>query len=257
MNDPHVKALVYDLKTSGRLYFINPDSLEHEIDLFRFTLGSDIARFEMKEHFASEGEAKRAVESFIESWELLFALENNGRDVWLEFKSAEIIDRNPSAEVQSLYAPSIQLGILVGASAEITVGRQDYPRIPTHFVATLDVQTLWNRYKHYSDGKESLATMAYFCLKMAEHTVGGNRDMAKKTLNISGKVLDTIQRLSNTRGNANTARKFFQESILKPFTAKEKHWLQTAVRKMIQRVGEHGAGAPLPKITMESLPEIE
>ena len=211
----------------------------------------------MKEHFALEDEAKRAVGSFTESWETLYALENNGQDVWLEFENAEVVDRNPTIGVHSLYASSVQLSAVFSDSITVTVGRQNYPKTPKNFIATPDVQMLWNRYEHYSDGKESLATMAYFCLKMVEHIAGGNRDMARKTFNISGKVLDTIQKLSNTRGDAKTARKFFQESSLKPFTAKERDWLQTAVRKMIQRVGEHAAGAPLPKITIEDLPELE
>lgn len=98
--------------------------------------------------------------------------------------------------------------------------------------------------------------MAYFVLDLLQ-TTAGSRENAAQTFQISMGVLDTMGRLSSTKGDEMTARKAprtgeqFQE-----LTGPESAWLEAAVRRVIHRWGEHDSGSPLIMITLADLPTL-
>jgi len=42
------------------------------------------------------------------------------------------------------------------------IDTSNFPAVPTDFIADRDVVSLWNRYEGFKDGREPLASMAYF-----------------------------------------------------------------------------------------------
>lgn len=134
MNDPHVQALLYRVVQDGRPYYEDTRPLEHDTAQFRVNVDKLIARFEMKDHFATVEEARHKVEEFIAEWEL--QADANPKlgpgEFRLVFESAEMIDRNPTQ--------------LSGQAANFTItpsdggvlfGRGTYPEPPKSWPQTI------------------------------------------------------------------------------------------------------------------------
>jgi hypothetical protein len=97
--------------------------------------------------------------------------------------------------------------------------------------------------------------MADAVLTLLESVAGGRREAAS-TFQVDSRVLDTIARLSSTKGDAVTARKFKQGLQVDPLSGGESSWLEAAVRQLVRRVGEHAAGVRLSRIKMHDLPPL-
>ena len=67
---------------------------------------------------------------------------------------------------------------------------------------TPDVQTMYDRYMGYRQGREPLTTMAYFCLTILERSTKKNhsREVAAETYGIKLEVLNKIGHLSSEKG---------------------------------------------------------
>ena len=65
MNDPHVVALFYNVKHSTSVDYSDAKPLEHKEEKFTITIENDKACFTMKAHYATEEEAREAVEEYI------------------------------------------------------------------------------------------------------------------------------------------------------------------------------------------------
>ena len=97
--------------------------------------------------------------------------------------------------------------------------------------------------------------MAYAVVTLVEAIAGG-RKAAASTFQISDRVLRTIRHLASTKGDAETLRKFEAGMRLDPLTGAESSWLEAAIRRVVRRMGEHAAGVPLVRITMDDLPKL-
>ena len=236
MNDPHVVALVYRLDDSLRAVYRDAESLDHDHEAFRITSEGDRVRFEMKEHYASEAEARKVVDEFVRRWEFHADVERPFYKLRLSFDESEIVDRNPQPNVVSLSATS---HIRVSGTARLTVEYPRYPSPPTAgFAMTPDVESMYHRYRMHVNGKEPLPSMAYFCLTVLEKSTrakGGRRKAAGRKYGISEEVLKRIGRLT-AYGGGTQARKASGRGS--PLTSEEERFLIAAVRALILRVGE-------------------
>ena len=256
MNDPHVKALTYGLRHGDAVDYGAARELEFEDAGFRCTVADKRVRFEMVEHFAEEGQAREAVETFIRRWEFEAYMEHGPGWLELEFVDSEVVDRDPSPGVLSLQLSS---RVEVTDSFTMTVCPKAYPSPPERSldVDNQDVQVLFVRYRGYRAGKEPLGSFANFCLTALESSVGGTkgkRAKAAKRYGISRRVLDRIGDLCDKKGG-DWARK--GRGLGSPFSPEEEQFLETAVRKLIYRVAEyHGSGGVrLSPITMADVRE--
>lgn len=144
--------------------------------------------------------------------------------------------------------------------------RSVYPAPPTGFKASPNVRTLWDRYQHYREGRESLPGMAYFCLTLLETMAGRQPEDAAKKRKISNarkkaaekyhideNVLAKLGDLSSARGDARTARK--ATAMARSHTPAEVAWTESAIRAIIHRVGKVDARVTgLALISMKHLP---
>lgn len=88
---------------------------------------------------------------------------------------------------------------------------------------------------------------------MLERSSNG-RKQAASIYAIHYDVLSKIGDLSTNRGTELTARKADPAGTFHDLAGAEKLWLEAAVRRIIQRMGEHASGAPLVQITMADFP---
>lgn len=256
MRDPHVVELRYRLVLDGGDEFRDPPPVERERDAFSVRLADDLLTVTMKEHHPTIDSARVRVDSFLQDWVISAALQYRRRQVSFEYEDADVIDRDPPPPGEPhviTVSASIQ-----GAStvrAKITVQRSAYPSPPDAFIASPDVQLMWTRYEQYQNGNEPLPSMAYFCL-----TVVAPADISRKDVsglyNISLPILNTLSKLTSTRGDGTNARKAHN---LEPLTSREEQWIREAVLVLIRRLGEHAAApdSPKPKITMADLPSLK
>lgn len=256
MRDPHVVELRYRLVLSGDDEFRDPPPVERERDAFSMRLADDLLTVTMKEHHPTIESARARVEPFVQSWEISAALQYRRRQVSFEYKDADVIDRDPTPPGGlQIINPSTMVVPATLFSPILTVLHREYPSPPDAFVSSPDVQLMWVRYEQYLNGKEPLPSMAYFCL-----TVVAPADISRKDVsglyNISLPILNTLSKLTSTRGDGTNARKAHN---LEPLTSREEQWIREAVILLIRRLGEHAAAPDTPKqmITMADLPSLK
>ena len=195
----------------------------------------DGLRFNLKEHYATEEDARFSVEAdYIPNWEFEVGL-NRGPDAFrLRFDHSDIIDRNPPPG-----PPPLSVRARAGVprvSADLA------PPMPPEFPApppvaikrSPDVDSMFQHYLRHLGGGEPLPAMAYFCLTKLEQMAGG-RANAAMTLRISKRVLGRIGELSSNKGGA-SARKAIGSTT--PYTPEEERFLKSAVKRVIHRAAE-------------------
>jgi hypothetical protein len=257
MRDPHVERLHYDAGSGVEHISYKADAapLAFSNAVGKFDLRDGKLQVEPAEHFADEESAKQVIDGFLRAWEIESDLKMNAGQIRFRFKHSEIVDRNPvppgSGQIVAMKGVGGLLSISGKATLSLACSR--YPDPPSAFAATVDVQRAHRRWQRYRDGKEPLQAMAYFVLTVVE-TMGG-RKLAAKTLSIELAVLRIMGELSSERGDAETARKAPKSpGSYRELSGQEKQWLDAAVRKVIQRLGEHAAGKASARLVIGDLP---
>ncbi len=96
MSDPHVEALYYEVKPGDGTDYDQAVLLTHERAKFRVEVKDGTAKFEMKEHFATQEDAVECVRPFVRAWEIQSDLTSEPGSFRLAFRNSHIIDRDPS-----------------------------------------------------------------------------------------------------------------------------------------------------------------
>ena len=261
MRDPHVVALRYRLVTGNRVKFENPPPVEQETERFRMRLADGIVTFEMKEHFSSEEKARQEVGPLLSAWEVQTGLEFGPHQVRFGFEGAEIIDRNPPPPDTAKIIEMVLHDKAV-ATDSVSIERilPSYPEPPSGFVASPDVETMWQRYEGYLAGREPLTGMAFMCLTVLEASADGQekRKKAARQYNIDRQVLDNLGELTSEVGDPKTARKAPGRGGFRPHTEAEVAWMEAVVKALIRRAGEWALdpNAARPKLTMADFPNL-
>ena len=107
MNDPHVVALIYVVEHEESVDYGTAETIKEERSTFRLTLQGGEARFELKEDYASLQQAQKAIQPFIEQWELRTSLAYGPGNFALRFKRSEMIDRDPEPGSISVSADAV------------------------------------------------------------------------------------------------------------------------------------------------------
>jgi hypothetical protein len=260
-NDPHVESLTYRLETDETLEFEDPPPLEKERDDLRLRLAGDLLMVWPKEHYASEEEAREALEPYLRAWESFEAIRRAGRRVMrFVYAYAHVVDRDPAPSGTPQGA--IEASATVTATGAVTMISRRYPEPPEGFVASPEVEFMLGRYDQYLRGQEPFLAMAYVCLTRlqhsARHALGEGKLMQKaaREYGVSERVLSTLSRLSTLLGDEAGARKVEAGSENRPPTAEEQRWIERCVLALIRRAGERAADphSTLPQITMADLP---
>jgi hypothetical protein len=258
MRDPHVESMRYRFVVIDETTTFSEaaPAVELTTDEFSARLDDGLLEIKMSVHYASEADARAAVEPYLHAWEVLHALRvSRTPEFRFEFVTAEVIDRSPPPPgARHIIALAGRVEIHSNVSATLTVNRGAYPVPPTSFFLDADALTLWQRWQGYVAGREPLQAMAYFCLTVLE--LHGGRAGAAARYAIARGVLETVGRLSSETGDASTARK--ATTTLRPLSPTETTWLEATVRALVRRAGEVAADAASerPTLSMKDLPPL-
>ena len=264
MNNPHVVALHYRIDHGDTIDYSEAEPFDREESRFRVRVEDRKVKFELKEHFATEKQAREALGEYIRAWEFDATLKYGNSDSFrLVFEKAEITDRNPTPGEFRL---SGQLEIHVTDSVKLTTMVRKYPPPPSDIALNPDAETMHQRFLGYRGRHEFLPSVAYFCLSMLEDppvqqsSRGGKprskRKAAAEKFGIDEGVLNEIGHLSTSRGEGE-ARK--REGTAQPMSPKERHFLDRALKAVIRRVAEqaHTPDGDLPRISWSDLPSLK
>ena len=261
MNDPHVVALFYRVEHGNSVNYREAKPLIREEPAFRVEVQDNQARFELKAHYATEEDARKAVKDYIDDWEFDACLEHSPDYFRLKFDRAQIEDRNPPPPRPGVKNIAMTFRGAPGTwSVALTSVVLNYPAPPSgvHF-GDPNVQTMHQRYMGYRRGNEPLASMAYFCLSVLEHSTGqkekGRRKAAAQKYQINPSVLAEIGKLSSEKGGLD-ARKGV--GVDNDFTNQERAFLKQAIKRIIRRAAEkaHSPDKVFPQILLSDLPLI-
>ena len=263
MNDPHVKAIHYFIYHDDSVDYSDATALAFEDDLFHVKAEKGEVVFEPKDHYATEEEAKAAVEGLVRQWKFDAALRVGSRAFRLMYARVDIIDRNPPPPPPGVVAiaGTAQLPPLK-AQARLTKVVAGYPDPPSGKALEPDdpdASFMLSRLDLYRQGREPLANLAYLCLTVLEDSASGiaggkgsKRKLAANYYQIEGKVLESVGELSSKKGGS-VARK--AEGRADAFTREEARFLEAAVTAFTRRAAEKAAdpSGNLPVITMADL----
>lgn len=258
MNDPHVQSLRYRVSHSQSVDYSRADPLVHDAPEFKVTLDKDALTVTMHAQTAYEDEARALVDPFLRAWEIQAGLDLGPGEIEFSFRSADVIDRNPSPPDRHVLCASFVEQVHLLDSATVLVSRGKYPPPPQRFISTPDVERMYDHYRRFRLGREQLLSMANFVLTMLEQGKRGqNRRAAAKRYRIAYKVLNTLGRLCSC-GSPQEARKAPKGGAFEPLSEGEKHWVLTAVPRLIIRAGECAAvgAGQLPELGMADFPPL-
>ncbi|MCY3880242.1 MAG: hypothetical protein OXF74_13815 [Rhodobacteraceae bacterium] len=245
MNAPHVVALQYRIEyRADVINWSRAVPLKKEEADFYVQVKDGWVHFVFKQTYASEKEARSVTETvYIPNWEFAVGLSRGPGAFALRFFLAKYSDR---------FRVEFRAGI---PSVRVNLA----PPKPTCFPEppSAGIKRSWevdNMYKHYLkflEGKESLSTMAYFCLTSLEE-IAGNRDSAAVQFGISKRVFKRIGDLSSNKGGDGARKAAGQRA---PYTGEEERFLKSAAGKLIYRVAEveYGHHPSRKKITLADI----
>ena len=235
MNDPHVVALEYRIEHGPDIDWSRAEPLDVQDDRFDIRAENGRVRFILKEHYATEQEARFSVETdYIPNWEFDVGLKRGPDAFRLRFDRSDIVDRNPPPG-----PPPLSVRWRAGVPR---ISATLAPPMPPEFPApppvaikrSPDVESMFQRYLGYRGGKENLPAMANFCLTVLQDMAGGRRKAAAH-FGISYNVLSCMGKLCDEKGGA-IARKAKGRNA--PYTPKEERFLESAVKTLIRRAAE-------------------
>ena len=229
----------------------DPEVLKETRPLGVFMIEQGVLTVLPAQHFASERDARGAIEPYLKAWEADAALRKGPGAIRFQFQSAVVVDRarRPAGHVSIALAAGAS--VVSGIAGHLTVGRRTYPAPPTAFELTPDLGSAFQRLDRYWQERTDLLSVGYFVLSMVEGS--GSRADAAKKLKMDKKILAAIGTLTSERGGRDSARKFSDKGFVE-LSAAERYWLEEALRWLVLRVGEHEAGVHLEPISLRISP---
>lgn len=257
MRDPHVEALHYKIGTGDGCSFGDPPPVAFTNHLGEFALADGTLTIRPRDHYANGEEARAVFDPFVRAWELHADLTKTLGSIRFTFAGVRKIDRHPpppkaGSETLSVHGEDV---LHLTEVVSMSIKQHEYPLPSPSFRTTPEVEQASRRWQAFCAGREPLQSMAYAVLTLVQ-SLAGDRQKAAAAFAIAPDILNTIGRLSSTKGDATTTRKFGAGLPLQPLTGTESHWLEAAVRRLVLRLGERAAGAPLTLLTMHDLPAL-
>ena len=249
MNDPHVVALLYQIEHGRSVDYGKAKPIDHEERDYRVEIANEQVRFEFKEHYGTKDAARKAIEDYIRVWEFDAGLREGPNYFKLKFKKAQIEDRKPTPVTPGVKDTSVSITTGVPTVSVMATVSKPYPSPPSSGLKlTPDVQTMYDRYMGYLQGREPLTGMAYFCWSMIKDRPTANGDFSRN-------VGTQINRLSSKKGGQQARKASGKDNDL---TAQDCRFLEEAIKAVIRRAAER-AQSPyndLPEISLSDLPPV-
>ena len=255
MNDPHVEALHYRfISEDPSDLFDKAHPLAMQLGDFEVELRGEKLAIKPLVHYATQAEAKAAVEPYLRSWESAAFLSPSRFQIRFKFESANVIDRDPDPHNLTISLSAAAVGVST-ARATLTRSMSKFPAPDVTFLASKLTDELIDRIKRYRDGREPLASMAYWMLNRLEKEYGGRQQISRE-LKVHKDVLQELGRLSET-SDPEHGRKAKPHGGPTRLTQAQVKWLDETIVQLVRRVGEVSANVnSRQQLSMRDLPPI-
>jgi hypothetical protein len=258
MNDPKVEALYYQFVSDNpNDKFDDVKTLIFADNGFDFNLDKDILTVCPQKQFSDPEQVKIEVEPILSAWEFSAFVRDNRHRIRFIYRDAKVIDLHPDPGNVTL---NVQTGYfkLVGENVTLTVHNLAYPNPENNFVTSELTDELVDRLKQYTDGRETLPSMAYYILDRLEYALVGKeknkRNKLAEIFKIHWKVLDKLGKLSN-RSDTKIGRHGNEEPL--PLTQRQINWLEQVSFRLVARVAEYNFNKnDLKLITLDDFPPL-
>lgn len=255
MADWHVERLYYTIENDPGTSYEKAQPLTFSHPLGEFHADDRKLTVKLSRHFASEPEARVAVEAFLRAWEIETELTIALGVLRFRFQRADVIDRSLAQGSAAVHISGVAAASFAGI-VTLTAVRRSYPSPPTAegFNAAPEVQLAHQRWREFAGGREHLTSMGYFVLTLLQDKAGGPRKKAASMYHVAFDVLNMVGHLTTNKGGPSGARKV--DGVSQELTPKERTWLEEAVKVLIRRMGQVAAGATVSMIRMQDLPKL-
>ncbi|MGD9711832.1 MAG: hypothetical protein AB7V46_07185 [Thermomicrobiales bacterium] len=257
--DPTVLALYYKVSPVELVEFENlalgqftNDGFDIEID------DAGNARMAPTSHYATEAEARNALEPLLRAWEINAAIQfGDGRIRFtFRFKNSTIQDR-AFGDGKNLTA-TLSAQSQLTANAVISEKHERLPTPPSNFALSDEVERIWFRWTAYREGREPIASVAYYCITVLENWIIleqaqlgnsiGKREVrrhAGSRLGFENAVLNDFAELCSEVGDYSQRRKehAHDDTLKRPFTETEIQWMERILLKVTERIGQYSANS--------------
>ena len=268
MNDPHVESLHYWVLHDQTFSYDGAEPLKCEDDSMSAEIVDEKLIVTLKSHYATEQQAKEAIEPFIRDWEFDAALRYGRGAFQLGFSHPVMIDRNPAPTLagEARLKATGAIGPVRG-TVQLTKLMGSYPAPPSGQLLCVDepyIQKMLSLLQQYRMHRMPLGVAAYRCLEALRNRA---REKAGKSLKegktwkhtgnhfaISVNGLKKLAALCNRRGGMDSRH----EGSDGDYTNVEKHLLVDAMQSFIHRAAERETwpDKQLTPITLNDLPSL-
>jgi hypothetical protein len=246
---PRVTELRYRLESDESHEYSEAAKLSGELGLFGYRIERRECYFTPLTRFATEVEARKALEPHLRAWETATLLAYGAGAMRFSFIGAHLLEQAPTPGVVQLQGAVM---LMFGSRATLTAIHTFIPPPPQAFSSNDCVETLSEYYARLITSPPSLLHIAYgmnSCLAKT-HT---NREKGAKAISIDVPVLKRLSSMSSQLGVGAEARKHESDSLGRPPREEEREWMQKILKEILSRSGAIAAGAsPGPLITLEN-----
>lgn len=256
MHDPHVIALHYSVGSAPDISYQSPTPVSEHHPVGEFRLADGELTIRLTQHFASEVEARAAVEPVLKAWKIESDLTRTFGMIEFAFLRATLVDRAPSASREPGKVHLVAKARAVAtARASVHVIANGYPPFPSRFEASATVDIAYERWIRYREGLEPLPSFGNFLRTLVEAEYGSRKE-ASRVLKVDMKVLNKLGELTTERGDHLSARKVKRTVAFTPLADTERAWIEALIPQLILRVGQVAVGATPGQIGLPDLPAL-
>jgi hypothetical protein len=260
MSEAHVEKLFYRVLVPEHTDYETAASISGETEDFNWNLSKDQLVIEIKAHYQTEDEAREAIDQYLKAWEVMAALHHAPECLTFSFDRSEVSDQPPRASDSDNIElnPSASEVIQLSDVLRFHESHSDFPAPPEKFRLSPETEMMFDRYKLYRAGRESLLGTAYWCLTVVEYSARGKEEAADQ-YRIDLKVLRKLGELCGNRRDTTGAGKLKKQAGITPLKSTEREWIRSVVKRLILRAGEYSfdPNAKLPQITVSDFPGVQ
>jgi hypothetical protein len=274
MRDPHVVELIYAATGENGVEYREEAVSEHTCLLGSFRVAGGKLHVAPVQHFATTEEARATIDPYLRAWETESDLRVRVGAIRFKYETATVVDRDPPPTgdhpMPLTLRGSAHMMFALTGKLDFKVTLEEYPQPPSNFVLTHEVIAAYERWKRWHEDPQRLTEMANYVLTLVEGRAAAhvasqqlttakkksvsNRQAAASMYAVDFRVLHKIGDLAANRGDSQSSRKYLLTPV--PLSDVEAAWLDSAVKLLILRIGEHAAGTPMAKVTLADLPAL-
>lgn len=250
MPEPLVSTLMYRPVVPIEADYSQAPPLEAETERVILHLTCERLVVRLKSGPLPESDARAVADEALRAWEVSIGLLHAPGH--LSFRFDRAVPEGPTGPQSANGSP--EETILLSDEVVPPTVHDRYPEPPHRFRLSPEADMMYQRYRIYRDGRESLTGAADWCLTVLETSARGRAEAADR-YRIDPKVLRKLRELCGQRGVIDGRH---LRNGVPPLKPGEREWVRALIRRLILRAGEVAFDpvGKLPVLGMTDLPPL-